>query len=93
VAGTVMSLLSLAYAFVAVLSYFIASYVPPGWASTSAVVSFVGGLQLLFLGLIAEYVGQIFDEVKARPRYLVGRVLGHDGTSATAADDSPGLAR
>lgn len=93
VVGTMMSLLSLAYALVAVLSYFIASYVPPGWASTSAVVSFVGGLQLLFLGLIAEYVGQIFDEVKARPRYLVGRVLGHGATTATAADDTPGIAR
>jgi len=85
VVGTVMSFLSLAYALVAIVSYFVSSYIPPGWASTSAVVSFVGGMQLLFLGLIAEYVGQIFDEVKARPRYLVDRVL-----TATATATSSG---
>lgn len=84
VVGMVMSLLSLAYALVAIVSYFLSDYVPPGWASTSAVVSFVGGTQLLFLGLIAEYVGQIFDEVKARPRYLVDRVLG--GASSVPAE-------
>lgn len=92
-AGVVMSMISLAYAVVAVASYFISSYVPPGWASTSAVVSFVGGVQLLFLGLIAEYVGQIFDEVKARPRYLVERVIGQDGADAALSDDSPGVTR
>ena len=85
VVGTVMSVLSLTYALVAIVSYFVSSYIPPGWASTSAVVSFVGGMQLLFLGLIAEYVGQIFDEVKARPRYLVDRVL-----TATATATSSG---
>ena len=76
VTGMAMSFLSLLYAGISIVSYFVSSYVPPGWASTTAVVSFVGGTQLLFLGLIAEYVGQIFDEVKARPRYLVDRVLG-----------------
>jgi len=84
VVGTVMSFLSLAYALVAIVSYFVSSYIPPGWASTSAVVSFVGGMQLLFLGLIAEYVGQIFDEVKARPRYLVDRVLTATATSTSS---------
>ena len=76
VIGLVMSLLSCAYALVAVASYFFTDYVPPGWASTTAAVTFVGGVQLLFLGLIAEYVGQIFDEVKQRPRYLVARSYG-----------------
>jgi dolichol-phosphate mannosyltransferase len=76
VIGFVLSLFSLAYAGVAVVSYFSSAYVPPGWASMVAVVSFVGGVQLLFLGLIAEYVGQIFDEVKGRPRYLVARTHG-----------------
>lgn len=70
--GMVMSLLSCAYAVFAVASHLWQSYTPPGWASTTAAVAFVGGVQLLFLGLIAEYVGQIFDEVKGRPRYLVG---------------------
>ncbi len=79
--GSVMALLSLAYACFAVLSHFTSRYTPPGWASLLAVTSFVGGVQLLFLGLIAEYVGQIFDEVKGRPRYLVAEVLGGDHSS------------
>lgn len=72
VLGLFMSLLSCAYAVFAVASHLWQAYTPPGWASTTAAVAFVGGVQLLFLGLIAEYVGQIFDEVKGRPRYLVG---------------------
>lgn len=76
VIGSFMALLSLAYGVVAVTSHLVSAYAPPGWASLLAVTSFVGGVQLLFLGLIAEYVGQIFDEVKGRPRYLVADVLG-----------------
>ena len=49
----------------------------PGWASLVASVTFLGGLQLFFLGVIGEYVGLVFDEVKNRPHYLVARRLEH----------------
>jgi glycosyltransferase involved in cell wall biosynthesis len=42
----------------------------PGWASTTLPIYFIGGIQLLCLGVVGEYVGQIFGEVKGRPRYL-----------------------
>jgi len=42
-----------------------------GWASLMTFVSFLGGLQLFFMGIFGEYLGQIFDEVKRRPRYLI----------------------
>jgi len=89
VLGMVMSTLSALYALFAISAYFVQDFVPPGWTSLLAVVAFIGGLQLLFLGLIAEYVGQIFDEVKGRPRYLVARVLEQTTTAVTTgvADD------
>jgi dolichol-phosphate mannosyltransferase len=88
--GSVMAVLSLTYAVLAIGSRFVGSYTPPGWASLLAVTSFVGGVQLLFLGLIAEYVGQIFDEVKGRPRYLVSEVLQGDRTPIMTVADRPG---
>lgn len=42
-----------------------------GWASTTAIVCFVSGVQLLSLGVIGEYVGKIYLETKARPRYII----------------------
>ena len=42
-----------------------------GWSSTMCSVWFIGGLQLLALGIIGEYVGKIYAEVKQRPRFIV----------------------
>lgn len=47
----------------------------PGLSTTVLVVSFFAGLQLLGLGLIGEYVGRIYDEVKRRPKYIVDKVM------------------
>lgn len=42
-----------------------------GWASTVCVICFIGGIQLLSLGIIGEYIGKIYLEVKERPRYII----------------------
>ncbi len=42
-----------------------------GWASTACIVCFIGGMQALFLGIIGEYIGKIYLETKARPRYII----------------------
>jgi glycosyltransferase involved in cell wall biosynthesis len=47
----------------------------PGWATISASILLLGGLQLVFMGIIGEYVGRIFEEVKRRPLYLVREEL------------------
>ena len=46
----------------------------PGWASTMCIVCFIGGIQLVCLGVIGEYVGKIYMEVKARPRYIISEL-------------------
>ncbi|MHB8363632.1 MAG: glycosyltransferase family 2 protein [Vulcanimicrobiaceae bacterium] len=45
-----------------------------GWASTIVTVLFLGGIQLIGIGILGEYIGRIYDEVKARPLYLVAEI-------------------
>ncbi len=66
----------------------------PGVPSTLIAVFLLGGIQLMTVGLIGEYVGRIYDEVKRRPLYVVDEVTNLDGPSADAltaaeADISP----
>ena len=42
-----------------------------GWASMTSIICFIGGIQLVCLGVIGEYVGKIYMEVKHRPRYII----------------------
>ena len=56
------------------LAYFTDNTIP-GWTSTVLPIYFLGGVQLIFLGLLGEYIGKIFLEVKKRPRYIVRNVL------------------
>jgi hypothetical protein len=44
--------------------------VVPGWASTVIPIYFIGGIQIIMMGLIGEYIGKIYQEVKARPRFI-----------------------
>ncbi len=56
----------------------------PGFASLIVSVTFLAGIQLLSLGILGEYIGRIFAEVKRRPLYLIGEEL---GLAARPADD------
>ena len=49
-----------------------------GWASIAALLAFTNALLLVFIGIIGEYVGRVYEEVKGRPIYIVAEILGED---------------
>ena len=69
--GFVVSALSIAFGLSAVVVKLAGGFSVPGWASLMVLFGVVGGIQLIVLGVIGEYVGRIYDEVKHRPLYLV----------------------
>ena len=69
-AGLIIMLLSFIGIMWAVIGAFAGATVS-GWASLACIVCFMGGVQCLFLGVIGEYIGKIYLEVKARPRYII----------------------
>ena len=68
--GTLMSVISVIAILWAIIVK-IAGHSELGWSSTMCSVWLIGGLQLLGLGIIGEYIGKIYAEVKARPRYII----------------------
>ena len=69
-AGIAVSLISFIGVIWAIVQAVLGSAVA-GWASTICIVCFMGGVQLVCLGVIGEYVGKIYMETKARPRYII----------------------
>ena len=68
--GFISVLLSLAAFVYALVSFFLKT-VEPGWTSLIVSIWFLGGVQLISIGLIGEYIGKIYMEVKRRPRYNI----------------------
>lgn len=82
--GAGVALLSFVYASFIVIRTLIFGVDVPGYASLIVIILFLGGLQLLSLGLLGEYVGRIYMEVKDRPVFLLRRVH-----RAGGGDDQP----
>jgi len=70
--GIISVLLSLAGIIWSVVAYFLRSTVA-GWSSIIAIICFFGGIQILCIGVIGEYIGKIYMETKARPRYIISK--------------------
>ena len=70
--GLVISLISFLLILYALASFFQGTVVP-GWSSSLIAVCLLGGIQLICLGVIGEYVGKIYLETKARPRYIISQ--------------------
>lgn len=63
----ILSFVGVLWALIAALS----GHTVAGWASTTCIVCFVSGVQLICLGILGEYIGKIYMEVKHRPRYII----------------------
>ena len=60
---------------------------PRGWASTLAVILFVGGIQLVMLGIVGEYLSRVYDEVRQRPLYVVRSRVGLPRSDASSENE------
>ena len=72
--GLVVSILALLMLLYSIVVKIIGGAIP-GWTSTVAPLYLLGGVQLLFLGIIGEYIGKIYTEVKKRPRYIIQETI------------------
>ena len=74
--GVLLALPALAFGMWIVIEHFVSGHDVPGWATLITGVMFSAGLQLMSIGIVGEYIGRIFDEVKQRPIYIVGQRAG-----------------
>ncbi|MBA2457462.1 MAG: glycosyltransferase family 2 protein [Gemmatimonadales bacterium] len=79
--GLTVSLISFIYLAYAVWLKVFTTRAVQGWASVIVAVLFMGGVQLVSLGIVGEYIGRIYEEVKQRPLYLVDSLAGFEKVS------------
>jgi glycosyltransferase involved in cell wall biosynthesis len=77
-AGLGIALCSGLYALFAILTQLFTDRVTAGWASLIVVTLFLGSVQLIFLGILGEYIGTIMEEVKRRPLYVIEDRIGFE---------------
>jgi len=76
--GFLVSLISLIYAIYIVTVTLVYGADLPGFPSIIVAIMFLGGIQLLSIGILGEYIARIFTEVKRRPKYIIGNKHGFD---------------
>lgn len=88
VTGFMLSMVALGYGLWVMVEYFIYGIAVPGYATIVVGLMFFSGIQLLSIGILAEYVGRIYEEVKQRPNYLVSQRLGQGLPQTVAQNES-----
>lgn len=69
--GILITIFGFLYILITLINYFLNGIDTPGYFTTISAIIILGGMQLLFLGIIGEYIGRIYFETKRRPRYLI----------------------
>lgn len=91
--GMTISAAALAFGGYIFLSWFFTDTVVEGWTSTVLILTFLGGIQLLMMGIVGLYIGRIHNEVKRRPLYFVNEPAspaGHQGMNSALGGSSLG---
>jgi glycosyltransferase involved in cell wall biosynthesis len=75
--GAIAMALSATFALYALYARLVLHQSPQGFTALILVITFLSGVNLFFLGIVGEYVGRVYEEVKRRPLYIVGRTIRH----------------
>lgn len=73
--AAIMTLLSIIGVIVYIINYFLDPTTPRGFSTIIVLILFIGSLQLLALSIIAEYLAKVFEETKARPKYVISKIM------------------
>ena len=90
--GFFFSVVSFVAGIAAIVAKLEGAFVVPGWASIVVAVTFLGGIQLMVLGMMGLYVARIYDEVKSRPLYVIREAHGLTPGAALGPEEPNPLA-
>lgn len=76
--GTIISIMSLIFGCIIVIQTIVLGKDIPGYASTITTILFIGGIQLLSIGILSEYIAKIYLEIKNRPKYIAKEIKGEE---------------
>ncbi|MCH7294658.1 MULTISPECIES: glycosyltransferase family 2 protein [Acinetobacter] len=76
--GALLALFAMSYGIWIIIETMIEGIRIPGWATLAAGMTLLGGIQLLCIGILGEYIGRIYAEVKNRPKYIVAAEYSHN---------------
>ena len=83
--GFLMTILAVAGLIWVIIGAIVGAGIAPGWASLMIVLLFIGAAMFLFMGVLGEYVGKIYDEVRARPTYVIAEEISPPAEEAPRA--------
>lgn len=83
--GAIAMALSTTFALYALYARLVLRQSPQGFTALILVITFLSGVNLFFLGIVGEYVGRVYEEVKRRPLYIVGRTIRHAAVRTPSA--------
>jgi dolichol-phosphate mannosyltransferase len=76
--GFIISFLGFVYTLVVIYQRLFTDSTITGWSSTVGIILFTQGIVLVILGMMGEYIGRIYDEIKNRPTYIIREIIGED---------------